>query len=63
MPGQKFSDFTEVEAEIVRETDRVTGRNKVCRISDDVCSLALHFASTGCVEEAHKPEDNLSKRP
>jgi GTPase SAR1 family protein len=29
LPGQKFSDFGEIEAEIVRETDRATGRNKV----------------------------------
>jgi len=28
MPGQKFFDFAEIEAEIVRETDRATGRNK-----------------------------------
>lgn len=28
LPGQKFTDFTEIEAEIVRETDRATGRNK-----------------------------------
>jgi dynamin 1-like protein len=28
MPGQKFYDFAEVEAEIVRETERATGRNK-----------------------------------
>ncbi len=29
LPGQKFFDFAEIEAEIVRETDRATGRNKV----------------------------------
>jgi dynamin 1-like protein len=28
IPGQKFFDFAEIEAEIVRETDRATGRNK-----------------------------------
>lgn len=28
MPGQKFYDFNQIREEIVRETDRVTGRNK-----------------------------------
>ena len=28
LPGQRFYDFAEINAEIVRETDRVTGRNK-----------------------------------
>jgi dynamin 1-like protein len=28
LPGQKFFDFNEIRDEIVRETDRVTGRNK-----------------------------------
>jgi dynamin 1-like protein len=28
LPGQKFFDFDEIRNEIVRETDRVTGRNK-----------------------------------
>lgn len=29
LPGQKFYDFAEIRAEIARETERVTGRNKV----------------------------------
>eukprot|EP01036_Dinobryon_divergens_P030737 gene30737-40027_t len=28
LPGQRFYDFAEINAEIARETDRVTGRNK-----------------------------------
>ena len=28
LPGQRFYEFAEINAEIVRETDRVTGRNK-----------------------------------
>eukprot|EP00614_Pseudopedinella_elastica_P027250 CAMPEP_0172635434 /NCGR_PEP_ID=MMETSP1068-20121228/199318_1 /TAXON_ID=35684 /ORGANISM="Pseudopedinella elastica, Strain CCMP716" /LENGTH=519 /DNA_ID=CAMNT_0013447641 /DNA_START=110 /DNA_END=1666 /DNA_ORIENTATION=- len=28
IPGQKFSSFDDIEAEIVRETERATGRNK-----------------------------------
>lgn len=28
LPGQKFFDFSEIRAEIQRETDRVTGKNK-----------------------------------
>jgi replication fork clamp-binding protein CrfC len=28
LPGQKFFDFDEIREEIVRETDRVTGKNK-----------------------------------
>jgi len=30
MPGKRIYDFEEVEAEIIRETERATGRNKVC---------------------------------
>lgn len=29
LPGQKIFDFAEIETEIIRETDRATGRNKV----------------------------------
>jgi GTPase SAR1 family protein len=28
LPGQRFYDFTEIRAEIQRETDRITGKNK-----------------------------------
>jgi replication fork clamp-binding protein CrfC len=28
LPGQKFFDFSEIRAEIARETDRITGKNK-----------------------------------
>jgi hypothetical protein len=35
LPGQKFFDFAEIEAEIVRETEKATGRNKVCGTSEN----------------------------
>jgi dynamin 1-like protein len=28
LPGRRFYDFEEIRAEIIRETDRITGRNK-----------------------------------
>ena len=39
LPGQRFYDFAEINAEIARETDRVTGRNK--GISNKTINLKL----------------------
>eukprot|EP00608_Synchroma_pusillum_P011384 CAMPEP_0198427610 /NCGR_PEP_ID=MMETSP1452-20131203/6025_1 /TAXON_ID=1181717 /ORGANISM="Synchroma pusillum, Strain CCMP3072" /LENGTH=570 /DNA_ID=CAMNT_0044147985 /DNA_START=24 /DNA_END=1733 /DNA_ORIENTATION=- len=39
LPGQRFYDFGEIRAEIQRETDRVTGRNK--GISDKTINLRI----------------------
>ena len=40
LPGQKFFDFSEICAEIVRETDRVTGKNK--GISNKTINLKIY---------------------
>lgn len=39
LPGQKFYDFNQIRDEIVRETDRVTGRNK--GISNESINLKI----------------------
>jgi GTPase SAR1 family protein len=43
LPGQKFYNFTEIRDEIVRETDRLTGRNK--GISSQSINLRIYSPS------------------